>query len=319
MNKLINFGGMEIYDTAIAYSAKGVPMAEVTFLHTGKLFDSTLTGRDITDLLKQEFAGVGSLTLEGRIPESENSVIHMGDILYASAVNTVLDKLGVTDIRTASPEEIFSVFTRKAFYSLIGRVFQNPEDKSQADMAGTFIFMPEFWNDFAILITPKQPNIGVEVMDRLHLLGQIRGYHGEIQLPIIVYGLRAEKDDYPFGVRLEYIHGKSHMHQIKIPKKGTFTSNVRKPFLEFIQSYAKNSGAPGPDERNVYVLPTKEQHSGMMSFYRICTNEHEQLYLNDSIGTTEELSQNARNSIFPIGVYGNWQKEGAMVLSRDCK
>ncbi|MBI1969537.1 hypothetical protein HYS48_02485 [Candidatus Woesearchaeota archaeon] len=171
---------------AVVYPPKQKPLAKVGYFHTDNLLDSGILGWDIIEKLKEQFPNLRQPALDqlGR-----DETVRIGHVLFLSAVNTVLDELGITEIRTASPEEVMAVLR-----------------------ADDFPYQRQSWNAFAVAlfdVREKSPNGHYAE----HLYNQMRDaskIHEKEELPVVIAGLRAAHDStYSYGVRLDFHPEKS--------------------------------------------------------------------------------------------------------------
>ena len=116
---------------------------KIGYFHTGELAGTGVKGIDLVRLVNEEFKGT---PLEMPIDESRLAdipiLIPVQGVLYAFALDTVLEKQGITDIRTASPAEVMQLMhsylcrdKRLAGFSMVdipaGVVLYDEEDPNQ--------------------------------------------------------------------------------------------------------------------------------------------------------------------------------------------
>lgn len=158
----------------------------------------------------------------------DSCTIKKGNILYLSAVNTELDRMRSNDIRTAAPEDIMKI--------LRGDVY--PTD---------------IWTDFGVVLY-KENKDGPNKKHADHLKEQL---DLRTNLPVLIYGLRAHKDKkFPYGVRLDFIPGKSHYFEAPVLFGGTHTPLTRDQSIENVLSC--------PDINEDADLEVYANHSGLM-------------------------------------------------------
>ncbi len=166
---------------------------------------------------------------------AENPMYTHGEYLVVAAVNAALDKLGITEIRTATLEDILCVLRTKNF----------PEKHENINYCAVLLYDEEGTNE-------------VYARDIAHQLRQ-HGIIQKIEEPLLLTGLRAFPDDH-FPDQLRLIFDPLYARRENVPM--------------FFEEYTRKQTQNGARRDHLKKMVTTPTPSGGLKGVFLSTDDH---------------------------------------------